>query len=102
MACSHSAITPLGGISEWLQAARPSGRSHTSMLLAECRGPGSSRFRVQIAAATARVLLVFPRVCLGSIRHIVADSVPRNEYQETLNKARGMLMAIELAERGME
>jgi len=31
---------------------------------------------------------------------IVADSVPENEYAETLNKARGLLRAIELAERG--
>ncbi|MEX0586693.1 MAG: chorismate-binding protein, partial [Pirellulales bacterium] len=30
---------------------------------------------------------------------IVADSVPGNEYQETLNKARGLLKAIELTER---
>jgi anthranilate synthase component 1 len=30
---------------------------------------------------------------------IVADSVPSSEYQETLNKARGMLKAIELTER---
>jgi anthranilate synthase component 1 len=30
---------------------------------------------------------------------IVADSVPASEYQETLNKARGMLRAIELAEQ---
>ncbi len=30
---------------------------------------------------------------------IVADSRPEREYQETLNKARGMLQAIELAER---
>ncbi|HRE98994.1 MAG TPA: anthranilate synthase component I [Pirellulaceae bacterium] len=30
---------------------------------------------------------------------IVADSDPESEYQETLNKARGMLRAIELAER---
>jgi len=30
---------------------------------------------------------------------IVADSVPTNEWNETLNKARGMLKAIELAER---
>jgi anthranilate synthase component 1 len=30
---------------------------------------------------------------------IVADSVPANEYQETLNKARGLLKAIEIAER---
>ena len=30
---------------------------------------------------------------------IVADSVPRYEYQETLNKARGLLKAIEITER---
>jgi anthranilate synthase component 1 len=30
---------------------------------------------------------------------IVADSVPTNEYHETLNKARGLLRAIELAEQ---
>jgi anthranilate/para-aminobenzoate synthase component I len=30
---------------------------------------------------------------------IVADSVPSAEYEETLNKARGMLKAIEVAER---
>ena len=29
---------------------------------------------------------------------IVADSVPASEYQETLNKAKGMLRAIEAAE----
>ena len=29
---------------------------------------------------------------------IVADSVPENEWHETLNKARGLLKAIELAE----
>ncbi|MFH1747018.1 MAG: anthranilate synthase component I family protein [Planctomycetota bacterium] len=29
---------------------------------------------------------------------IVADSIPSNEYQETLNKAQGMLAAIRLAE----
>lgn len=30
---------------------------------------------------------------------IVADSVPASEYEETLNKARGLLKAIEIAER---
>jgi anthranilate synthase component 1 len=30
---------------------------------------------------------------------IVADSVPEMEYQETLNKARGLLKAIEIAEK---
>jgi len=29
---------------------------------------------------------------------IVADSVPENEWNETMNKARGLLKAIELAE----
>jgi anthranilate synthase component 1 len=32
---------------------------------------------------------------------VVADSVPAREYEETLNKARAMLRAIELAERGL-
>lgn len=31
---------------------------------------------------------------------IVAHSVPENEWHETLNKARGPLKAIELAEEG--
>ncbi len=30
---------------------------------------------------------------------IVADSIPENEYQETINKAKGMLKALALAER---
>ncbi len=30
---------------------------------------------------------------------IVADSVPAHEYQETLNKARGLLQAIEISQR---
>jgi anthranilate synthase component I len=32
---------------------------------------------------------------------IVADSVPEHEYAETVNKARGMFRAIELAEKGL-
>ncbi len=30
---------------------------------------------------------------------IVADSIPEREYEETLNKARGLIQAIETAER---
>ncbi|HFE53793.1 MAG TPA: hypothetical protein ENK07_10125, partial [Bacteroidetes bacterium] len=30
---------------------------------------------------------------------IVADSVPEREYEETLNKARGLIRTIELAEK---
>ncbi len=33
---------------------------------------------------------------------IVADSIPENEYQETVNKSKAMLKAIELAEAGLE
>lgn len=33
---------------------------------------------------------------------IVADSVPEREYQETVNKAKALLSAIEMAERGLE
>jgi anthranilate synthase component 1 len=33
---------------------------------------------------------------------VVADSVPEREYEETINKAKGMLKAIELAEKGFE
>lgn len=33
---------------------------------------------------------------------IVADSVPEKEYQETLNKAKAMIKAIEMAEEGLQ
>ena len=33
---------------------------------------------------------------------IVADSKPEREYQETLNKAKALLKAIEMAEGGIE
>ena len=33
---------------------------------------------------------------------IVADSQPEREYQETVSKARALLAAIELAEKGLE
>jgi anthranilate synthase component 1 len=32
---------------------------------------------------------------------IVADSIPEHEYAETVNKARAMFRAIEMAERGL-
>ncbi len=32
---------------------------------------------------------------------IVADSVPEREFEETMNKARALLLAVELAERGL-
>ena len=32
---------------------------------------------------------------------IVADSIPAKEYDETINKARALIKAIEIAERGI-
>jgi anthranilate synthase component 1 len=51
-------------------------------------------------AITIRTMLVTPltpekhRVSVQAGAGVVADSVPQNEYQETLNKARGLLEAI--------
>ena len=39
------------------------------------------------------------RVFVQAGAGIVADSVPESEYQETLNKARGLMHAIEITER---
>ena len=50
-----------------------------------------------IAIRTA--MLMGGNIHLQAGAGIVADSVPENEYQETINKAKGMLKAIALAER---
>ena len=47
------------------------------------------------------VLIQGTRASVQAGAGIVADSRPDREYQETLNKARGMLLAIEQAERGL-
>ncbi|MBI5103288.1 MAG: anthranilate synthase component I [Nitrospirae bacterium] len=41
------------------------------------------------------------RVYVQSGAGIVADSEPENEYTETLNKAKGMIKAVEMAEEGL-
>jgi anthranilate synthase component 1 len=33
---------------------------------------------------------------------VVADSVPALEYQETVNKAKAMMRAVEMAEEGLD
>jgi anthranilate synthase component 1 len=42
------------------------------------------------------------KVYLQAGAGIVADSVPDNEYRETINKARALLKAVEVAEAGLE
>lgn len=54
-------------------------------------------------AITIRTLVVKHGVAyIQAGAGIVADSVPEFEYEETLNKARAVLSAIELAEAGLE
>jgi anthranilate synthase component 1 len=36
----------------------------------------------------------------GTGSGVVADSVPASEYEETVNKAKAMLKAVEIAEKG--
>ncbi|NES87231.1 MAG: anthranilate synthase component I [Moorea sp. SIO2B7] len=72
----------------------------------ERRGPysgvyGYYDFEGQLNSAIAiRTMVVRPQdgnqhlVCVQAGAGLVADSVPENEYQETLNKARGLLEAI--------
>ncbi|MCP9454953.1 MAG: anthranilate synthase component I [Nitrospira sp.] len=50
-----------------------------------------------------RTVVVFRhRAFIQAGAGIVADSIPEHEYEETCNKARAMMRAIELAERGLE
>ena len=53
-------------------------------------------------AIAIRTLVVKDQVgYLGVGAGIVADSVPENEFEETMNKGRAMLKAIGLAGRGL-
>ncbi len=52
-------------------------------------------------AIAIRTLVVKDKMAyLGVGAGIVADSVPENEFEETMNKGRALLKAIELAEKG--
>ncbi len=53
-------------------------------------------------AIAIRTLLIKGQAAyLGVGAGIVADSVPENEFEETMNKGRALLKAIEVAERGL-
>ena len=54
------------------------------------------------AAIAIRTLLIKNKIAyLGVGGGIVADSVPDREFEETMNKGRALLKAIEIAERGL-
>jgi anthranilate synthase component 1 len=54
-------------------------------------------------AIAIRTLVVHDdRIHLQAGAGIVADSDPASEYQETLNKARGVMKAIDMARKGLD
>ena len=53
------------------------------------------------AIAIRTLLIKDDTAYLGVGAGIVADSVPENEFEETMNKGRALLKAIELAEKGL-
>jgi anthranilate synthase component 1 len=57
---------------------------------------------MDLAIAIRTLVVEGNRVHLQAGAGIVADSDPEMEYQETLNKARGVKRAIEMANRGLE
>ena len=53
------------------------------------------------AIAIRTLLIKDDTAFLGVGAGVVADSVPENEFEETMNKGRALLKAIELAEKGL-
>jgi anthranilate synthase component 1 len=52
---------------------------------------------------TIRTLVIKDRVAyIQAGGGVVADSDPAAEYQETVNKARAMMRAVEMAEKGLD
>lgn len=57
---------------------------------------------MDLAIAIRTLMVEKDRILLQAGAGIVADSDPEMEYQETLNKARGVKRAIEMANRGLD
>lgn len=57
---------------------------------------------MDLAIAIRTLVIHDKQVHLQAGAGIVADSVAQSEYEETLNKARGVMKAIEMAEGGLE
>ena len=57
---------------------------------------------IDLAIAIRTVLIKGGQAYVQAGAGIVADSVPANEYDECVNKARACLKAIEIAQRGLK
>ena len=68
-----------------------------TMVVTEKTGVGRRETGVEATKASEKKFQVYVQAGGG----IVADSVPANEYQESLNKAAALLKAVALAEKGL-
>jgi anthranilate synthase component I len=57
---------------------------------------------MDICITIRTLIMVDGKVYVQAGAGIVADSEPENEYTETLNKAKGMMKAVDLAEKGLD
>ena len=65
------------------------------------RMTGDENYRREMNIAIRSILLRGGSAWVQAGAGVVADSVPEHEYAETVNKARAMFRAIEMAERGL-
>lgn len=68
---------------------------------AGCVGYFSFSGNLDTCITIRTILIKGDRCYIQAGAGIVADSVPEKEYRETINKAKGMLKAIEMAEEGL-
>jgi anthranilate synthase component 1 len=57
---------------------------------------------MDMAIAIRTALIKGDRLYVQAGAGVVADSVPRLEWEETINKARAIFRAVELAEKGLQ
>ncbi|MDP2815686.1 MAG: chorismate-binding protein, partial [Rectinemataceae bacterium] len=57
---------------------------------------------MDMAIAIRTLQIMDGQAYLGVGAGIVADSVPSNEFQETMNKGRALIQAVRIAENGLE
>lgn len=83
---------------EIIDELEPEGRA----LYAGAVGYFSFQGNMDTCITIRTIIIEGNRATVQAAAGIVADSDPDREYEETMNKAKAMLAAIELAERGLE
>lgn len=67
-----------------------------------CVGYVSFSGNMDMCITIRTVLVKDGRACVQSGAGIVADSVPEKEFEETVNKAKGVLKAVDMARKGFD